>query len=294
MAAARLQRWALLLAGYNYRIAFRPTQAHANADSLSRLPLHNSEEDTKVPDPKLFNIQQIETLPVTATQLKTATNRDTILSKVLRYNKHGWPTEVPDTLRPYWYRRSELSIEDDCILWGTRVVVPLKLREEVLEELHRSHIGFVHMKMIARSYVWRPKLDAAIERMVKSCIPCQETKNSPAVAPLHPWIWPVQPWQWILIDFAGPMNGQNFLIVVDSHSKWPEEIEMKSTTATAIIKELRRLFATYGLPEHLVSDNGPQFTSAEFMKVNGIKDIRCAPYHPSSNGCAERFVQTFN
>ena len=206
LAATRLQRWALLLAGYNYRIAFRPTQAHANADSLSRLPLHNSEEDTKVPDPKLFNIQQIETLPVTGTQLKTATNRDTILSKVLRYNKHGWPTEVPDTLRPYWYRRSELSIEDDCILWGTRVVVPLKLREEVLEELHRSHIGIVRMKMIARSYVWRPKLDAAIERMVKSCIPCQETKNSP----LHPWIWPVQPWQWILIDFAGPMNGQTF------------------------------------------------------------------------------------
>ena len=98
------------------------------------------------------------------------------------------------------------------------------------------------------------------------------------------------------IDFAGPMNGQSFLIVVDSHSKWPEVIEMKSTTATATIKELRRLFAAYGLPEHLVSDNGPQFTSAEiagFIKTNGIKHIRCAPYHPSSNGCAERFVQIF-
>ena len=92
------------------------------------------------------------------------------------------------------------------------------------------------------------------------------------------------------------MNGQNFLIVVDSHSKWPDVIEMKFTTATATIKELRRLFAAYDLPEHLVSENSPQFTSAkfvEFMKANGIKHIRCAPYHPSSNGCAERFVQTF-
>ena len=89
LAAARLQRWALLLAGYNYRIVFRPTQAHANADSLSRLPLPNSEKDTKAPDPKLFNIQQIETLPVTATQLKAVTNRDAILSKVLRYTKRG-------------------------------------------------------------------------------------------------------------------------------------------------------------------------------------------------------------
>ena len=152
------------------------------------------------------------------------------------------------------------------------------------------------MKMLVRSYVWWPKLDSEIEKIVKSCIPCQETKTAPAVAPLHPWIWPMRPWQRIHIDFAGPMNGQSFLIAVESHSKWPEVIEMKSTTATATIKELRRLFAMYGLPEQLVSDNGPQFTSTEFagfMKANGIKHIRCAPYHPSSNGCAERFVQTF-
>ena len=71
---------------------------------------------------------------------------------------------------------------------------------------------------------------------------------------------------------------------------------MKSTTATATIQELRRLFSSYGLPEQLVSDNGPQFVSAEFatfLKENGVKHIRCAPYHPSSNGAVERFIQTF-
>ncbi len=71
--------------------------------------------DAKVPDPKLFNIQQIETLPVTSAQLKTATNRDPVLSRVLRYTKQGWLSEFPDTLKPYWHRRSELSIEDNCI-----------------------------------------------------------------------------------------------------------------------------------------------------------------------------------
>ena len=74
----------------------------------------------------------------------------------------------------------------------------------------------------------------------------------------------MRPWQRIHIDFAGPMNGHSFLIVVDSHPKWPKVIEMKSTTAAATIRELRKLFAKYGLPEHLVSDNGPQFTSTEF------------------------------
>ena len=87
-----------------------------------------------------------------------------------------------------------------------------------------------------------------------------------------------------------------FLIVVDAHSKWPEVIPMSSTTAPKTIAALQLLFAKYGLPEQLVSDNGSQFTSEEFAhftKANGIKHIHSAPYHPSSNGLAERFVQTF-
>ena len=86
------------------------------------------------------------------------------------------------------------------------------------------------------------------------------------------------------------------LIVVDAHSKWPEVIEMTSTTSQKTIMELQRLFSMYGIPAQLVSDNGLRFTSEEFVsfaKRNGIKHIRCAPYHPSSNGTAECFVQTF-
>jgi len=84
--------------------------------------------------------------------------------------------------------------------------------------------------------------------------------------------------------------------VVDAHSKWPEVIEMHSTIAQKTITELRKLFAAYGLPEQIGSDNGPKFVSdkfATFVKMNGIKHIRSVPYHPSSNGAAERFVQTF-
>lgn len=96
--------------------------------------------------------------------------------------------------------------------------------------------------------------------------------------------------------FAGPFLGTMFLIVVDSHSKWPEVIPVTTTNAARTIEELRKLFATHGLPQQLVSDNGPQFTSDEFrtfMRNNGIKHKRAAPYHPATNGSAERFVQTF-
>ena len=90
--------------------------------------------------------------------------------------------------------------------------------------------------------------------------------------------------------------GKTYLLVVDAHSKWPEITEMSSTTTYKTIAELRKMFAAYGLPTQLVSDNGPQFTAEEFknfLQANGIKHIKCAPYHPTSNGAVEHLVQTF-
>ena len=135
-----------------------------------------------------------------------------------------------------------------------------------------------------------------LENLAKACSSCQRNKHAPAPAPLHPWTWPTKPWQRIHMDFAGPFMGTSFLVIVDAHSKWPEVFEMSSTSTSKTITVLRQLFAKYGLPEQVVSDNGPQFTSEEFrhfVKDNGIKHIRCAPYHPASNGAVERFNQTF-
>ena len=302
LAAARMQCWALILSAYDYQIQFKPTKAHANADGLSRLPVSSASmpsppsQDNRLPDSDVFSIRQIEALPMTHIQLRAATRRDPLLSRVLLYTQRGWPLDVPESMKPYYHRRDELSLENQCVLWGIRVIVPKRLQNQVLEELHRSHVGIARMKALARSYVWWPKLDEDIECLIKSCQRCQAVKNAPPVAPLHPWVWPAKPWQRVHVDYAGPFMGRQFLIVVDAHSKWPEVIEMKTTTSSATILELRRLFSSYGLPEQLVSDNGPQFTSTEFekfLKSNGIKHTCSAPYHPSSNGLAERFVQTF-
>ena len=87
-----------------------------------------------------------------------------------------------------------------------------------------------------------------------------------------------------------------FFLLIDAHSKWPEIGEMKSTTAAGTIAILRRVLASLGLPEQIVSGNGPQFVShdfTDFLTVNVVKHIRVAPYHPTSNGTIERHVQTF-
>ncbi|XP_065192571.1 uncharacterized protein K02A2.6-like [Sycon ciliatum] len=102
-------------------------------------------------------------------------------------------------------------------------------------------------------------------------------------------------WQRLHIDFAGPFQGHMWLIVVDAHSKWPEVLPMRSTTAPATIRRLREVFAEHGLPDQIVSDNGPQFTADEFRRfteANGIAHTFSAPYHPATNGLAERFVRT--
>lgn len=90
--------------------------------------------------------------------------------------------------------------------------------------------------------------------------------------------------------------GKSLLIIVDAYSKWSEVIEMSSTTAAKTITVLRQVFSSYDLPEQIVSDNSPQFSSSEFSefaKLNGIKHILISPYHPLSNGEDERFIHTF-
>ena len=89
----------------------------------------------------MFSMSQIESLLVTFSKLRDATRRDVLHSMVVTYTKHDWPTEIQESLCPYWNRRHELTVEDDCLLWGSRVVVLKKLREKLLHEPHRDHSG---------------------------------------------------------------------------------------------------------------------------------------------------------
>ncbi|KAJ8377010.1 hypothetical protein SKAU_G00075900 [Synaphobranchus kaupii] len=151
------------------------------------------------------------------------------------------------------------------------------------------------MKSLARSFVWWPGMDCALEEKVKACTQCQSNQKMPAPAPLHPWPWPGRPWSRLHLDFAGPFMGHMFLVLVDSHSKWLEARIMSNITAPVTTEMLRSIFATHGLPDTVVTDNGPTFTSdvfQEFMDKNGIRHVRTAPYHPASNGLAERAVGT--
>ena len=185
---------------------------------------------------EVFHVSQIELLPVTSEVIRRETRRDGNLSKIYEQVVNGWNIACEnEQLKPYHNRRNELTVSQGCLLWGIRVIVPVKLRSHILTLLHESHPGIVRMKALARSYVWWPGIDHDIEKLVKQCFGCQKNQNMPAIAPLHPWEWASSPWERIHIDFAGPFMDRMFLVVVDAHSKWPEIVEMKTTTATKTI-----------------------------------------------------------
>ena len=296
-ASSRIQRWALTLSGYQYTIRYKAGRSLSNADTLSRFPRPVFCTNDGVTGDLVLLLNHLTTIPTSAANIKEWTTKDPVLSKVRRYTLVGWPEEQLEAdFKPYSCRRQELSVLNGCVLWGSRVIIPPQGRESVLRELHETHPGASKMKALARSYVWWPKMDAAIEDIVRQCDTCQMSRPSPAAAPLHPWEWPAQPWSRLHLDFAGPFLGHMFLVLVDAYSKWMDVRVMQSITATKTVEELRTIFATHGLPQKVVTDNGPTFTSSEFqdfMSKNGIKLIHSAPYHPSTNGLAERAVQSF-
>ena len=267
MAASRMQRWALILFGYYYTIQYKPTAQHGNADALPRLPQVTTTPDALCLDQEVHAIQRVvEKLLIQATDIQQATRRDPVLSQVVRYTVQGWPPgDVAAELKPYYHHQHELTTENDCLLWGMRVIIPGRFRQQVLSELHQSHPGIVRMKSMARIYVWWPGMDHDIEALVRDCVSCSQSRDCPQMAPLHPWEYPRNPWQRLHVDFAGPFCARMWLIVVDAQTKWPEVIPMETITTTKTEQALRTIFAHWGLPKQIVSDNGPQFTSEEFL-----------------------------
>ena len=297
LASSRIQRWALTLAAYSYEIKHKPGKQLANADALSRLPLPDQPKSVPMPHDVVLLLNHISDTIVHASTIKEWTASDPVLSRVCKLVQTGWISdETSPALQPYFQCYAELSVIDGCLLRGSRVVIPPQGRPSILSQLHDTHPGISRMKNLARAYVWWPGLDKDIEDKVKKCVTCQISCPAPPQAPVHPWECPSSPWTRIHIDHAGPFMGKTFLIIVDAHSRWLEVEIVSSTSAEATIQVLRKLFATHGLPEQVVSDNGTAFTSyqfKEFMSKNGIRHSLTSPYHPRSNGLAERAVQTF-
>ncbi|XP_024890191.1 uncharacterized protein LOC112466360 [Temnothorax curvispinosus] len=165
-AAARITRWALALSAYEYEIEYKPSKMVANADGLSRLPLSTETEIAGF----LYSFNLTNELSLKADKIAKATTKDTILAKVIELTLIGWPNgAIEQELKPYFQKRHELSVEGNCLLIGTKVVIPTMLRSKVLSLFHEQHVGIVRTKMLMRTYCWWPGIDEAIEKFITAC-----------------------------------------------------------------------------------------------------------------------------
>lgn len=283
LRATRLLHYALFLQLFQFDIKYRKSELHGNADCLSRLP-SKSQDLFSMDDVSLFQLNQLDTMPMKVEDIARATQEDPELKVIHEKLRTGVPLQGKEGI---------MTLEENCILYGTRVYIPTKYRYAVLQELHYGHMGIVKMKALARSFVYWPNIDSDLETVARNCTACIQVQKEPKKVKTHFWEYPTQPWERIHIDFAGPFFGHTFLLIIDAHSKWPEVFVVNSTTSNATIKKLDQVFSSYGLPKVLVSDNAAVFTGFEFqqfMKANGIKHLTSAPFHAASNGQAERYV----
>lgn len=293
LTATRLQHYAIFLQSFKYDIEYRSTLRNTNADALSRLPCKSEDlpgTENRLPDEVgMFFCRLREGAPINASVIERATNDDEELQQIIKALRTKTESKLAGV------SSSEFTISGNSLFRGHRIVIPEKLRGEILSELHQGHFGVVKMKALARQFCWWPSIDKDIEGVARRCHICMLTANNPVRAAVHAWEPATGPWQRIHVDYAGPINGSWYLVVVDAYSKWLEVCCVKSCTSKVTATKLEELFARFGYPCQLVSDNATTFCSREFeffLRERGIEHRRSAPFHPATNGQAERYVQT--
>ncbi|KAK6762270.1 hypothetical protein RB195_023110 [Necator americanus] len=300
--ANRLQRWKLILLGFDFDIEYQKTTEFGQTDVLSRLipPRPAQTEDIVIAkiEQDVLAVQSaaVKALPVTRKTIEEESRKDERVSQVIWMLQTGtWPSKPKEQINSWKALSHELSVQNGCLYFDHRIVVPASLQEAVLKQLHEGHPGMARMMMLAPGYVYWTNINKGIEEAVRHCRNCQEAAKMPKKTVLNSWTTEKKPWDRIHIDYAGPLNSRMYLVVVDAYSKWPEVFEMSSSSTTATLRELRMLFARFRNPRVIVSDNGTQFTAKEFQEfcdMQGIEHVRSPPFHPQSNGQVERFVDT--
>ena len=317
----RLQRLRTRIMGYNFTAQHIKGKENDAPDALSRYPTDEpsaSEELAELdpwednPAPTISELRQLYIQSLTngqgnepiAENLKLAEVREYAANDeeyidLKRMVKDGFPESrslLPNSLKNYWSVREHLSIEDDLLVHGVRLVIPKRLRAAMLTRMHEAHQGITRMQARARLIHYWPGIDSDIEDYVRACQHCQERQARPAKEPIIQKPRPERPFQEIAIDYAA-YNGHIYLIIVDCKTDWPDIIRCRNddTTAKQLIKDLRSTFCRTAVPDILWSDQGPQFTSKElknFLSTWGVRHVMSSPRNPQSNGKVEATVKS--
>ena len=302
----RISRWGLRLQPFKFQIVYQSGKENP-ADYMSRHPLGNAvsasnqEEYTE----EYVNFIADTSIPVAMTleEVKSATCSDPLLQMVCGLVRSGRWYEVKQisdehtrgTLTQYRNVKNKLTVNGDgsLILFNNRIVIPTMLQKKAVRLAHEGHQGIVKTKALARSKIWFPGMDQALEEAIQACIPCQANTQRQTIEPLRMSPMPKGPWMELSMDFCGPLpSGEYLLVVVDEFSRYPVVEITRSTAAETVIPLMDKIFAMFSYPQVIKSDNGPPFQSCawrQFLDSCGVKHRRVTPLWPRANAQAESF-----
>lgn len=297
-ASPRLQLMLLRLLRYNIQLKYVPGKYMYIADTLSRAytdiqsPTDDKEMDLRVHS-LVTNLNMSDTK---LSEVRAATESDSVLQEVRQLVKHGWPShkrDIPQAASQFWPVKDEIHEIDTILYLGDRIIIPTSMRREMIQKIHQSHLGIEKCKSRAKSLLYWPQMSLDIEQAVNMCAICAKYRNNNVKEPLIPHVVPEGPWSKLGADIF-EFRGKDYLLVSDYFSKYPELCSLKKKTAKHVIDHLKPMFARHGIPDKLICDNMP-FASREmqnFAKQYGFQITTSSPRYPQSNGFIERTIQT--
>ena len=300
-APPRLQRMLLQLQKYDLKIVHVPGKNIPVADTLSRQSLPIGTDGFDMTSDLEAQVHCVVTnLPLhdnKMTEIRDATAKDLLLQQLITMIHQGWPPNRQNCMKKlveFWNYRDELTELNGIVFKGTKILIPEALREMMLDKLHTGHLGEEKTKQRARDILFWPGMNSDIQQKVAECQICARHRSSNPKEPMMSHEIPTRAWQKVATDLFF-WNNRQFLVTVDYFSRWFEIDELSSTSASSVIRKLSTHFARFGIPEIVISDNGPQFSAEEFADFSrnwDFKHVTSSPGYPQSNGLAERTVQT--
>ena len=294
----RILRWGLRLQSYIFNIEY--IKGHLNpADILSIKPLQTCEQIENEMEQYINSLIAYATpKAVTLSDVIEHSNADESIQTIIHYLKYNNWDEKNPLVQEYNNVKTELTYKSGILLRGTQLVIPLKLRKQVLSLIHEFHLGITKSKSLIREKCWWPKMNKEIEDLVSNCITCIAVSR-PNFQPMKHNTTPLlKPWEKVHIDLCGPYpNGTYALGIIDSCSRWPEIYLIRNTSTRNITKRLKHCFSIHGYPTMIVTDNGPNLISIdmkEFCQLYGIKHHKATPYWPQANSEIERFYSVLS
>ena len=297
-APSRLQRMLLRLQKYSLKITYKKGSEMYLADTLSRA--HLPEVNTCAFTHQLEETDHTALLAIPPDQLeriKQASADDLVLTELRATIQAGWPehkSQVSESVVAYYDVRDELTVQDSLVFKGPLIVIPNTLRKEMIELVHSTHIGTEGCLRRARDIMYWPRMSTQLKDYVSKCDVCMAHRPQQSKEPIQQHEFAARPWSKVGADLC-ELKGRTLLVVSDYYSNYIEVENISKPNTLGITKALMIMFTRYGVPDTLVSDNGPQFSSEEFRRFAtrwGFEHITSSPRYPQSNGKAENAVKT--